>query len=450
MRSTGTSTQHRRRRLVRTLSLTGAVTALLTPVLVAGSSSGAPSVLGPVSAASRTVSAASRVSLPPNVTYPIAATARPQDLRTYTSRTHGTDIAAPCGTPVLASFPGTAHVLSGHKWSGPVLVKVDTTSGRLTSWYGYLDSASVTNHQIVQAGQPLGEVGQQGNATGCELHFEVRTDNGGTIYNTTNWLENHVGAPIPTGYLFGNRGFMLASFNLLGASHTAKGGDNTRYPVYTTRMPKAVALLESKGIDVAGLQEFQKPQHAMFRKLAGDTYAAYPADEKTDTENSIVWRRSAFDLVSAATFDVTYFNGSIRHMPYVLLRQRSTGLTSYFINVHNPADTYQYHHQAEYRARAIAAEKALIITLRQSGRPVFLTGDLNDRAAAFCPLTAGKLMLSADSVPSMTCALPPGAWIDWVLAAGQARFATYTRDWSTRDNQISDHPIVYTRAHLAG
>ncbi|MGI9157542.1 MAG: peptidoglycan DD-metalloendopeptidase family protein [Marmoricola sp.] len=450
MRSTGTGTPHRRRRLVRALSLTGAVTALLTPVLLAGSSSGAPSVVRPVSAASTTVPAASRVSLPPNVTYPIAATAAPQDLRTYSSRTHGTDIAAPCGTPVLASFPGTAHVLSGHKWSGPVLVKVDTTHGRLTAWYGYLDSASVTSGQIVQAGQPLGEVGRQGNATGCELHFEVRTDNGKTIRNTTSWLEGHVGAPIPTSYLFGNRGFMLASFNLLGASHTAKGGDNTGYPVYTTRMPKAIALLESRNIDVAGLQEFQKPQHAMFRSLAGNTFATYPADETTDTENSIVWRKSAFDLVSANKFDVTYFDGSTRHMPYVLLRQRSTGLTSYFINVHNPANTAQYKHRESYRARAIAAEKALIISLRQTGRPVFLTGDLNDRAAAFCPLTAGKLMLSADSVPSMSCALPPGAWIDWVLAAGQARFATYTRDWSTKTDKISDHPIVYTRAHLAG
>ncbi len=446
MRSTGTGTLNRRRRLVRTLSLTGAVAALIAPVLVASSSSGAP-----VSARPGMARAATIPSAPPNVTYPIAAAATPQDQRTYSRRSHGTDIVAPCGTPVVASFPGTAEVLSGPKWSGPVLVRVYTMQHHLTAWYGYLDSASVTSGQIVSAGQQIGVVGDQGNATTCSLHLEVRADNLHKIYNATSWLDNHVGKPVPTNYVFGNRGFVLASMNMLGASHTASGGDQRSYPGYTTRLPMAIDLLKNRGVDVAGLQEFQRPQHALFRKLASDTFDVYPADENkgTDTENSIIWRKSSFDVVEEHLFPVTYFNGSTRQMPYVLLRQRATGLTAYFINVHNPAETHQFHNQGQYRAMAIAAEKELIISLRATGRPVFLTGDLNDRAKAFCPLTAGKLMLSADSVPSMTCALPRDAWIDWILAAGPARFASYTRDWATKDAKVSDHPLVFARTNLA-
>jgi hypothetical protein len=332
-----------------------------------------------------------------------------------------------------------------------VLVKVVTSQGRLTTWYGFMRKATVSDYQLVQAGQQLGEVGDLGNAKGCQLHLEVRDNSGRTLRNPSSWLESYVGLPVPSSVMFGNSGFTLASFNVLGASHTNQGGDaGSRYPGYQVRTPKAINALNYRNVDVAGLQEFQKPQHKMFLSRAGGTFAAYPPNEKTDTENSIVWRKSTFQLVSGATFKVSYFNGSIRNMPYVLLRQRSTGLTAYFINVHNPANTYQYHNQEKWRAKAIQAERDLIVRLRSTGRPVFLTGDLNDRTAAFCPLTAGKLMISPNSIPSMTCAPPPKLWIDWIFAAGQARFGTYKADWATRDNAITDHPIVFARAHLAG
>jgi hypothetical protein len=446
MRSPGPATPALRRGAVRALSLAGAVTALLTPALIAGSTSAAPGAM----VAQTLAPAGSRASTPPNVTYPIAPKAKPQDVRSFRGAAHhGTEIEAPCGTPVVAAHPGTVRI-TAEKWSGKMLVRVYTTRGRLTTWYGFMRSAEVTDGQIVQAGQPIGEVGNEGQAIGCELHFEVRNDNGRTLRNPTHWLDTYVGSTVPANYIFGNRGFLIASFNTLGASHTNPGGDAPKYPGYKKRTPKAIAVLRNKNIDVAGLQEFQKPQHAMFRKQAGGTFALYPRYENTDTENSITWRRSSFELVSGHTFKVTYFNGSTRNMPYVLLKQRSTGLTAYFINVHNPANTHKYRHQEKYRAKAIKAERNLIVKLRASGRPVFLTGDLNDRKAAYCPLASGKLLLSPDAVPSMTCALPANPWIDWVLGAGQVRFATYVRDWTTRDQKITDHPIVYSRAHLAG
>lgn len=448
MRSPGSGAPSLRRKAVRALSLTGAVTALLTPVLVAGASSGAPAMQV---AAKAKAPAVSRASVPPNVTYPIAAKAGPKDLRAFTGRAHhGTEIEAPCGTPVRATHPGTVRLTTTAEWSGPVLVRVSTSTGRLTTWYGYMRKSLVTNGQIVQAGQQIGEVGQEGRAKGCELHLEVRNNNGTLLRNPTSWLETYVAKPVPASYIFGNRGFLIASFNVLGASHTDKGGDARSYPGYRTRLPKTIAALKNRKIDVAGLQEFQKRQHALFRSQAGSTFAVYPPNEKTDTENSITWRKASFELVKGNTFKVTYFNGSLRNMPYVLLRQRSTGLTAYFINVHNPANTRVFRHQEKYRAKSLKQERALVVKLRATGRPVFLTGDLNDRKGAYCPLASGKLMLSPDSIPSMDCAPPPNPWIDWVLAAGPVRFATYTRDWAVKDHKITDHPIVYSRAHLAG
>ena len=110
------------------------------------------------------------------------------------------------------------------------------------------------------------------------------------------------------------------------------------------------------------------------------------------------------EFVEGSTFDIPYFNGNIRHVPAALLREKSTGRTAYFLNVHNPANVRG--HAATWRAKAIRIERAKVIELRKTGRPVFITGDFNDREKAFCPLTAGKLTISPNSIPSTTCAYP--------------------------------------------
>jgi hypothetical protein len=152
------------------------------------------------------------------------------------------------------------------------------------------------------------------------------------------------------------------------------------------------------------------------------------------------------EYVEGHTFDIPYFNGNIRHVPAVLLRQKSSGRTAWFLNVHNPANTRG--NAAGWRAKAVQIEKNKIIELRRTGRPVFITGDFNDRQNAFCPLTANKLTISPNSIPSVTCKYPRETTIDWIFAAGQTRFSYYLRDKSPQTSKISDHPIVITRAHL--
>jgi endonuclease/exonuclease/phosphatase family metal-dependent hydrolase len=376
--------------------------------------------------------------------FPVAG-GRAVDLRTFGKRP-GTEIKAACGTVVRAATPGTA-VVTPSPTLGKYMVRVIASRGRLVTTYGYMRSAAVTTGQILQAGQPIGNVGNLGRARFCSLYFMVNGYLGAAV-NPSRWLDNYVGKPMPVARLFENNGFVLASFNTLGASHTPPG---SRYPTYDWRTPRQVALLARYGVDVVGLQEFQKPQRAVFLRTAGSTYGIYPdTPVNTDTENSIIWRNSTMQLVSATTFDVPYFDGHTRKMPIVLLRHRATGREAYFINVHNPASVAPWGNQTQWRQKAIAIERAKIVELRASGKAVFLTGDLNDRAPAFCPLTQGKLMLAPNSIPSMTCSMPANNYgIDWVLAAGPARFSRYGYDWTPKNERLTDHPIVWARTHLA-
>lgn len=399
-----------------------------------------------------------RTSVAPSVFFPAAAR-RARDLKTAGKRP-GTTIKAGCGTKVVAAHPGTAYV-SDSKTSGPHLVTVVTSPGRTTSYYGFMRSASVVSGQIVQAGQEIGRVGRAGTkAPGfCALYFAVRNNNG-VPTNPSRWLARLVGKPLNSTNLFGNWGFVVASMNTLGASHTRS---STRYPSWDVRTPKQLNLLNSYGVDVVGLQEFQRVQRDNFMALSAGTFGIFPDDDTLNnpdspnaeftrqvgpTENSIIWRNSTMALVSSSWVDIPYFTGT-RHVPIVLLQDRRTGRTAYFINVHNPASGVGYGDQTANRAQAIAIERAKIIELRATGRPVFITGDFNDRAPAFCGITTQMLAISPDSIPSMSCAMPRSNGIDWIFAAGPARFTRYARDWRPKNLRLTDHPILWARVHLA-
>jgi hypothetical protein len=424
--------------VARVLVGTVALGALAVPTLVA---------LNPTSislASAKPTPVEKRVSAAPNVFFPVVSKYA-KDQKLFGKRL-GTEIKAPCGAAVRAATAGTALV-SSSPTSGPNLVRVVTSKGRLVTYYGYMRKARVTNGQVVAAGQQLGNIGDLGSAKNCSLYFAVtRGPSGVTKVNPSMWLNNNVGKSLGATSLFDNNGFVLASFNTLGASHTP----TSRYPGYAARTPKQVALLKSYKIDVAGLQEFEVSQRAAFLKAAGTTYGIWPDLTSKVSANTIIWNTSTFEFVSGTTIGIPYFTGKIWQMPVAELRQKSTGRTAYFINVHNPASIPQYGDQSKWRAKAIAIERAKIVELRKTGSAVFLTGDLNDRENAFCPLTSGKLMISANSIPSMTCAPPAGPlWIDWVMAAGPARFTSYVRDMRPKDTRISDHPIILTRAYLA-
>ena len=123
-----------------------------------------------------------------SITFPLAPGTPFTDLDNFGGRsrhwatTHtGDDFSAACGSPVVAATDGTVVVRTDQGWAGPWLVMVSTADGSLTTWYAHMQALDVVDGQAVHAGDPLGQVGQEGNATGCHLHFEVHPT-GGTIY----------------------------------------------------------------------------------------------------------------------------------------------------------------------------------------------------------------------------------------------------------------------------
>lgn len=143
------------------------------------------------------------VSMDGSIVYPVSKSLAWSDRRNWgvqganwRSWHTGTDFSLPCGTAVVAVHAGTVQIELGQGWAGRWLVKVTKGRGHLTTWYAHMQSVAVEAGDRVRAGQQIGAVGADGNATGCHLHFEVHS-RGGSIYGSDNldpshWLKNRV------------------------------------------------------------------------------------------------------------------------------------------------------------------------------------------------------------------------------------------------------------------
>lgn len=390
------------------------------------------------------------------VVMPLHASARFTDLTNFGhqggrwSRGHtGTDFSTPCGTPVRAAHDGTVIVETDQSWAGNWLVKVSSGPGSLTTWYAHMQAINIENGQRVTAGQQIGQVGSLGNSSGCHLHFEVHPA-GGSIYeddvDPTEWLQARVGPDIQPVASSRSQGFVLATFNLLGDSLTRPGGPRPGWASSQERMRWAVEALDRHGVEVVGLQELQLPQHRELRRIASDRYATwFPPG---DTLNSIAWRRDRWAFVSADTFQIPYFEGRLRDVPIVRLRQLSTGQDAIFINVHNPADTARHPNQERFRADALRREVAVANALTAAyDVPVFLTGDFNHRAPAFCALTAGGVLTaSAGGSNADRCVPPRPAQIDWIFGSARSTWTSHSIVRTGIQGRITDHPLVVAKA----
>lgn len=84
----------------------------------------------------------------------------------------GVDLAAPTGSPVLATSDGrvdSAGWGGGYGWT----VRLEHT-GNLETRYGHLSRLAVVAGQSVRRGDVIGYVGSTGLSTGPHLHYEMR------------------------------------------------------------------------------------------------------------------------------------------------------------------------------------------------------------------------------------------------------------------------------------
>ena len=244
---------------------------------------------------------------------------------------------------------------------------------------------------------------------------------------------------------------------MLGASHTAPGGNKRGYAGGTTRIGWTVQLLRGNNVSVAGLQEYEKSQHAQFSRITGGGWGIYPGLQvgNKGVRNSISWNNAVWELVEAHTIPIPYFHGNLVPMPYVLLKHKATGRLAWFINIHNPASTRGP--AQHWRDVATAKEIALMNQLQapqstnQIGIPTFLMGDFNEKSEAFCRVTAGANAQAANGGTSSPCQLPSNHGIDWIFGSTPGvGFSNYVRMDGGLVNRVSDHPMVFADVTLTG
>src|SRR5829696_8399179 len=75
--------------------------------------------------------------------------------------------------------------------------------------------------------------------------------------------------------------FRVGTFNVLGADHTAPGGNRRGWDSGIVRMDRVVGLLGEQQLDVVGFQELQPSQAQRFQELVGTSWQTYPGLDAT-------------------------------------------------------------------------------------------------------------------------------------------------------------------------
>ena len=89
----------------------------------------------------------------------------------------GIDLAAPRGTPILASRAGTV-IYAGREFKGyGKMIMIESGDGWATL-YAHFDKILVSEGQKVRQGEVVGQMGNTGRSTGVHLHFEIRKNRG--------------------------------------------------------------------------------------------------------------------------------------------------------------------------------------------------------------------------------------------------------------------------------
>jgi endonuclease/exonuclease/phosphatase family metal-dependent hydrolase len=246
--------------------------------------------------------------------------------------------------------------------------------------------------------------------------------------------------------------FRVSTLNVLGAGHTGPRGSKPSYASGTTRIGWIAQLLRQLDIDVVGLQEYEPVQHDAFERLTGDSYGIYPGPAlgRNAIRNSIAWDRSAWEAVSTHTIPIPYFRGNRVPMPYVLLKHLASGRQVWFINIHNPTSSAKRGDNERWRDLGTSLQIELMRRLHtQTGHPVILMGDFNEREEAFCAVTRRAPAVAAnggDAGPP--CVPPSNLGIDWVFGTENIEFSNYQRLRGGLISRATDHPVIVTDAEL--
>lgn len=109
---------------------------------------------------------------------------------------HGTDIMAPQGTPVIAAAPGTVEKLFFSNGGGGITAYVRSPDRRWSYYYAHLSGYAPGLHEglVVRAGDPIGFVGDTGNAGAGNYHLHFGMSR---MQPTDRWWQGEAVNPYP-------------------------------------------------------------------------------------------------------------------------------------------------------------------------------------------------------------------------------------------------------------
>jgi endonuclease/exonuclease/phosphatase family protein len=201
---------------------------------------------------------------------------------------------------------------------------------------------------------------------------------------------------------------------------------------------------------VVGFQEFEGPQYSRFMSLGGGAWDVYPGPtlDRGSIRDSIAWRTDTWELVSADSIAIPYFGGQLIRRPVVKLKNIESDREVWFFNVHNPADTPNHGNNSRWRANAVSMEIQLANELGADGTPVVFTGDYNDRAEVFCPMTGGTDLVAANGGSGDSGCSPPAHMdVDWIFGSNMV-WSDFVSASQGIVGKVSDHPFVYAEAYI--
>lgn len=254
--------------------------------------------------------------------------------------------------------------------------------------------------------------------------------------------------------------FKVATFNVLGASHTGPNGDKTGYASGQQRMYGAVDLIKRSGVQLVGFQELEGVQYDKFVSLMGAAWDTWPGRAIRDsTYTSVAWKRSDWTAIVRRTYATPYFEGRIRIRPLVQLRNNHTGQLVWFMNTHNPSNQTKWAGDEKvWRDESERIQAALANQLQRVNPdiPVIFTGDMNDSRDFYCPVTYLSDFESADGSThndltgdAYSCTLKSPYLIDWIMGTSNVGWSGYTRWTESQTAKTSDHPYYFATASIA-
>lgn len=246
--------------------------------------------------------------------------------------------------------------------------------------------------------------------------------------------------------------FRIGSFNVLGSWHSRPGRGAANYAPGPLRSHWAAEAVRAYRPGVVGLQEIEYDQISVLAAELPD-YSFYPGKSLGDSgvRNNIMWENGRFTKTDQG-YIVLPFLGLRRSIHYVKLRDRPSGREFWVMNVHNsPNRGGSQTNEAERRSQV----RTEVAKLRELGRdvdaagrrlPVFLVGDMNDKAWTYCYVVSNTDLEAAQGRTG-SCTMPPNNHIEWIFGS-RSTFTNYKYDRGPLLQRISDHHITFATAKL--